>query len=194
MHRRTLLQSLLAVVAATPLGRLDVFAQSSALNDTEITTLHALAEVVLPASLSAADRDEAVATFVRWVRNYHEGADRGHGYGNSQVQRPTGPSPAARYPEQFAALDTAAAAQGAASFSALPPAARRTIVAAALNDPQPVTRLPGRPTGQNLVADFMGLYFNGADANDRCYQAAIQRDACRGLDGSDRPPTPLGGH
>lgn len=193
MNRRTLLQSLFALAAATPLGRLEVFAQSRALNDTEITTLRAMAEVVLPSSLDSAGRGEVVASFARWVRNYREGADRGHGYGNSQLQRPTGPSPALRYPAQFAALDRAAVANGAASFAALPLAGRRAVIAAALNDPQPVTRLPGRPTGQNLVADFMGFWFNGADANDVCYRAAIQRDVCRGLEGSDQPPAPLGG-
>jgi hypothetical protein len=193
MNRRTLLQSLLALVAATPLGRLEVFAQSTGMNDTQMTTLTAVAEVVLPASLGAAGRRDAVAAFARWVRNYREGADRGHGYGNSQLQRPTGPSPAARYPAQFAALDRAATAKGAATFAALSLAGRRAIVEAALNDQQAVTRLPGRPTGQNLIADFTGFWFNGADANDFCYRALIQRDACRGLDGSDRPPAPLGG-
>ena len=192
MKRRTVLQSLAALVAVPRFTGLKLFAQTSALGDTEITTLKAIAEVVLPSALGAQGRDDAVAQFVAWVRNYKEGADRGHGYGNSQLSPPTGPSPAARYPAQFAALDKAAADQSAASFAKLPLAARRTIVESALNTPQPVTRLPARPTGANLIADFMGLYFNSADAVDLCYRAGIQRDTCRGLEGSEQAPKGLG--
>lgn len=193
MKRRTVLQSLAALVAIRPLTRLELFAQPAALNDTQITTLKAIAEVVLPSAIGADGRDEAVARFVAWVRNYKEGADRGHGYGNSQLSAPTGPSPAARYPAQFAALDKAAVDQGGTSFRALPLAARRPIVEAALNAPQPVTRLPNRPTGANLIADFMGLYFSSAEAVDLCYRAEIQRDTCRGLEGSEQAPRSTGG-
>jgi hypothetical protein len=125
------------------------------------------------------------------VRGYKAGADRGHGYGNSQLSAPTGPSPAAKYPAQFDALDAAAKAKGAATFAALPAAGRRAVVESALNDAQRVTQLPARPNGNSLVADFMGLYFNGADARDLAYNAAIGRDTCRGLDGSEKAPAPL---
>jgi hypothetical protein len=37
----------------------------------------------------------------------------------------------------------------------------------------------------------MSFYFNSADANDLCYRARIQRDTCRGLEGSENPPPPL---
>ncbi len=187
------MQSFVGAVAATPLARLRLFAQAPDLTDANIASLRALAEVVLPTSAGAAGRDLAVTQFVGWVRNYKEGADRGHGYGNSQLSAPTGPSPVSKYPAQFAALDRAASAQGGATFAALAPAARRAIVENALNTPQPVTRLPAHPTGANLVADFMGLYFNSPEAIDLCYRAEIQRDTCRGLDGSERAPRPLGG-
>jgi hypothetical protein len=120
-------------------------------------------------------------------------ADRGHGYGSSSLSQPTGPSPAARYPAQFASLDQAAIAKGAASFATLSLDGRRALVETALNDPQPVQRLPARPTGANLVADFMGFYFTSGDAWDLAYRASIGRDRCRSLDGSDRPPSPLRG-
>jgi hypothetical protein len=193
MKRRTLLKSLAAVVAVRPWSEFGLLAQTPSLGDREISTLTAIAEVVLPTALGVTGRDREVARFVAWVRNYREGADRGGGYGNAQLSPPTGPSPAARYPAQFAALDKAAQAQGGTSFAALPLDRRLVVVEAALNDPQPVTRLPARPTGANLVADVMGYYFSSAAATDLCYNAAIGRDTCRGLDGSDRPPPPLGG-
>jgi hypothetical protein len=132
-----------------------------------------------------------VTSFVAWVRNYKEGAEMGHGYGASTLRAPSGPSPAARYPAQFAALDDAAKASGGASFAALAVDARRAVIESTLNNPQPVNRLPAQPTGQSLIADFMGFYFTSPDAWDLAYQAQIGRDKCRTLDGSDLPPSPF---
>lgn len=195
MNRRDLLKSIAAATALPALARADAAAQSAPadLTPAHIATLRALAEVVLPSSLGADGRDEAVRRFVTWVRGYKAGADRGHGYGNSQLSPPTGPSPALKYPAQFDALDAAARAKGAATFAALPAAGRRAVVEAALNEPRRVTQLPSRPNGNSLVADFMGLFFNGADARDLAYNAAIGRDTCRGLDGSEKAPAPLNG-
>ena len=189
MKRRALLQSLAAVFAARPWLGLRLFAQAPPITEAETATLKAIAEVVLPSALARAGRDRVVTNFVSWVRNYKEGADRGHGYGSSNLSAPTGPSPAGRYPAQFAALDKAAATRGAASFAALAFDGRRAIVEAALNEPQPVQRLPNRPTGANLVADFMGFYFSSGDAWDLAYQAQIGRDRCRTLE--DRKSTRL---
>jgi hypothetical protein len=198
-NRRTVLKAIATAAAAVPLAAVDLGAQAPQaaaaapdLTPAQIATLRAVAEVVLPASLRADQRDEAVRRFVAWVRGYKAGADRGHSYGNSQLQSATGQSPAARYPAQFDALDAAARARGASTFAALAAGDRRAVIEAALNEPQRVTALPARPNGANLVADFMGLYFNGADARDLAYNAAIGRDTCRGLDGSEKAPLPLG--
>ena len=191
--RRTLLQLLASAAAATPLGRLAIFAQAPpAITDSQTATLKAIAEVVLPSAISREDRDRIVAAFVAWVHNYKEGAEMGHGYGASTLRQPSGASPAARYPAQFAALDEAAKASGAGSFAALSVDARRSAIEAAVNGPQPVNRLPAQPNGQSLIADFMGFYFTSADAWDLAYQAQIGRDKCRTLDGSDLAPEPLG--
>jgi len=194
MNRRDVLKSLAAAATLPALTASDLIAQTTDFTPAQIATLRALAEVVLPSSLGADGRDDAVRRFVTWVRGYKPGADRGHGYGNSQLSAPTGPSPAPRYPTQFDALDAAAKARGAATFAALTLVARRAVVESALNDSQRVTQMPARPNGANLVADFMGLYFNGADARDVAYNAAIGRDTCRGLDGSDKAPRPLKAH
>jgi len=193
IRRRTLFQTALALFVARPWARIRALAQAPALTDRDIATLHAIAEVVLPAAIGADGRAAAVDRFVRWVRNYREGADRGHGYGASTLSAPTGPSPAARYPAQFVALTQSAAGRGAASFAALPIDARRAIVEDALNLPQPVTRLPARPTGANLIADFMGFYFNSPEAFDLAYQREIGKDACRSLAGSENLPGRRGG-
>ena len=146
-------------------------------------TLAALADTVLPAE---AERKAALAAFLAWIDAYKPGADTDHGYGNTRI-RATGPSPARDYPAQLAALDTAARGGGASSFAQATNDERRAIVEAAIADAK-VERLPARPTGAHVATDLMGHYFNSSAANDLCYRAAIQRDACRGLAGSDVPP------
>jgi hypothetical protein len=191
MKRRTLLKSVAALATAPALAGVDLLGQSATLSDAQVATLRAVAEVALPSALSAAERNAYVDRFAGWVHNYKEGADRGHGYGDSRLSAPTGASPATRYPAQFAALDDAARSRGGTSFAALARDQRRLVIEAVLSTPQPVNNLPARPTGANLVADFMGLYFNSPDATDLAYQRAIMRDNCRGLPGSEKEPERL---
>jgi hypothetical protein len=147
------------------------------------SVLAAIAEVVLP---SEADRKAAVTAFIRWIENYKEGVDTDHGYGNTRLRK-TGPSPAANYPAQIAALDAAARATGAASFSAASLQQRRAILEAAIAEAK-AERLSARPTGAHIATDLMGHYFHSSAARDLCYRANIGRDACRGLAGSALPP------
>ena len=192
MERRTLLQFLVASLVAT-LGRLRLFAQTpAALTDANIETLTAMAEAALPSALDAGARTAVVQRFAAWIRDYREGADMGFGYGSSTLRRPSGPSPAHEYPRQFVALENAAVAAGGTRFATLSIDGRRTVIRQMLDEPEPVNRLPGAPTGANLVADFLGFYFNSPDAWDLCYQAEIGSERCQGLDGSDEPPRRIG--
>lgn len=75
-------------------------------------------------------------------------------------------------------------------LAAFPTHLTKEAVAAALDQLQ-IKELPRIPDGKNIVADLMSFYFRSAEANDLCYQAAIQRDTCRGLEGSSRKPAPL---
>jgi hypothetical protein len=195
MKRRTLLQSIVAVLFVGPFSRLRLLAQApaTALTEGNIATMKAVAEIVLPSALGDAGRAEAVDRFARWIRNYREGVDRGHSYGSSTLSQPTGASPAARYPPQFAALEQLAVTRGATSFAALPLDQRREVIESALNQPQRIANMPARPNGASLIADFMGFYFGSPEGYDLAYNAAIGRDSCRGLDGSELAPAPLAG-
>jgi hypothetical protein len=193
MKRRTVLQGMASVVVMPALApfRARVLAQAPPFTAAETTTLKSVAEVVLPTSLNPADRDGVVERFAAWFADYRPGADRGHSYGDSTLAPPSPPLNLTRYAPQIAALDAAAATQGAASFAALSLASRRSIVEAVLNEPQPVSRLAARPSGANVIADLMGYFYNSPQAYDLCYQAAIGRDDCRDLAGSEKPPAPL---
>ena len=192
MTRRLWLRLVGAVAAALPLSSLRAFAwaQGQPAPALNTATLGAIAEVVLPSVLTAVERADAVRGFAEWVAGYRPGADAGHGYGTTRLRR-TAPSPASVYPDQLAALEAAAKTEGAASLSALAIDARRRIIEAALTTPARVTQLPSQPNGVHVIADFMGRFFHGPTGYNLAYRAAIDRDDCRGLDGSDAPPAPL---
>ena len=138
---------------------------------------------MLPGEIGAEGRAQVVTSFMAWLRDYRAGADMDHGYGFTRLRR-TPPSPAAKYAAQLKQLQERAAGQG---FAGLSVDARRVmleeVIAAAKID-----RLPNRPDGGHIATDLMAFYFNGADAHDRAYRAAIGRDNCRGLDASDERP------
>jgi hypothetical protein len=174
MKRRTLLQLLLSLAAALP--RVSLTAQSVTLTAADQSRLRALADVVLPDELGPTGRDKVVATFLKWIHDYRAGADTDHGYGFTRLRR-TPPSPVSKYAAQLSALDTHGGD-------------RRTAVEAALTGAK-IDRLPSRPDGGHVATDLMAFYFNSVEANDLAYRAAIGRDTCRGLAGSDTRPAPL---
>jgi len=184
MKRRTLLQAI-AVAAAWVRVPFTALAQVAPLSAADEARVRAIADVVLPGELGAAGRTAVVDRFVRWVRNYREGAEMDHGYGFTRLRR-TPASPAAKYGVQLDALDRASRSRGS-TFAALDAAGRRAVLAEAIGAAK-VERLPARPTGEHVAVDLMAFYFNSPEANDLAYRAAIGRDACRGLPDSDRRP------
>jgi hypothetical protein len=193
--RRSALKTFGAVavspVALDPAAR--VLSRDQAAKELDAALLEAIAEAVLPTELGAQGRTRVVADFLRWIRDYREGAETDHGYGFTRI-RSTGASPATKYPEQLVALERAAAAtkpgaEGRA-FVALAVDARRAAISAALVEAK-VERLPARPTGAHVAADLMAFYFNSPAALDLCYRAQIGRDMCRGLEGSEKEPAPI---
>jgi hypothetical protein len=193
MTRRLLLRWAAVLAATWPVSSLKVLAfsraQATVLTRDHAATLRAVADVVLPSSLTVEERQMAVTLFVEWVANYREGAEVGAGYGVTRL-RTTGPAPTAAYPAQLAALEAAARATGAASFGGASLEVRRGAIEAALTSPQRVTQLPAHPAGAHVVADFMGLYFHGPQGYNLAYRAAINREDCRGLVGSELAPAP----
>jgi hypothetical protein len=176
MNRRTLLRWL-------PFPALRAWAQTTAFPDKYGSTLRELAAVALPSELGRAGADRVVEQFENWVREYRSGADMEHGYGFTRIRsKPTAPAPA--YLSQLEALREPMANGNAA--------AKRKAVEEALERAN-IRDLPRSPDGKHVIADLMSFYFHGSDANDLCYRAAIRRDSCRGLEGSDNPPPPIKG-
>jgi hypothetical protein len=155
----------------------------------QVATLHEVAAVVLPASLGRSRTDEISSEFVKWVKRYKAGAQMDSGYGFTRL-RVTPAGPARDYAKQLRDLEEGARQKGAV-FGALDAAAKRAVVEAALQQAG-VTEIPSHPNGKHVAADLMSYFFNGSAGEDFLYNAAIQRDSCRGLPDSDKRPSRLG--
>ncbi len=188
MKRRALLQWLMSAAAILPFERIRLFAQPRELTPDAVATLREVAPTVLPSSIGARQIADVVDRFVVRTRGYREGAVLAHGYGHPRLQR-AGPSPAAAYISQLAALAADARAKGG-SWSALDLETRRALLDASLTKAG-VRGLPQRPNGQHVVSDLMAFYFRSTEANDACYGALVQREVCRPLAVTTTRPAPL---
>ena len=149
-------------------------AQSARLED-----FHDLASVVLPASLGPSRTDSIADDFVRWFREYKDGAQVSSGYGFPRTQV-IGPNPSTHYAEQLSALDLAK----------LDAAAKRVAVEKALEAAK-LDRIPQRPNGKHVAADLLAFFYGSAEGEDFLYGVAIKRDDCRGLADSNKRPARL---
>jgi hypothetical protein len=183
MRRRLLLQWLGAALGGLRWpARLSA---QAALTPTHEARIRAIAEVVLPREIGRDGQDAAATAFLSWLGDYRPGTDMDHGYGFTRLRRLPA-SPGEKYAAQLDALDASARARGR-GLADLSPEDRRAIVEAAIADAK-IERLPARPDGGHIATDLMGFYFNSIEANDVCYQAAIGRDTCRVLAGSQERP------
>jgi len=181
MRRRTLLRWIASLGSAIRLTSLRAWAQTASFPGDQTPALGALAAIVLPSELGLEGIRAVARNFERWVREYRPGAEMDHGYGFTRLRnKPVSPAPA--YLRQLEALVPALTSGDAASS--------RRAVEAALEEAK-ITDLPRSPDGRHIGADLMAFYFRGSDANDLCYRAAIGRDRCRSLAGTDNPPPEL---
>ncbi len=196
MKRRALLQWMVSSAAVMPAWRADLSAGLSAgalakadeLSTGHVFVLRDVATTVLPSALGTKGQDEAVDNFLRWLRDYTEGAPLSHGYGEPRLVR-SGPSPAPGYGTQIGALQQAATERGG-RFGALPLDARTAILDAAFKSAA-IQNLPARPDGKHVVADLMAHYFRSSAANDLCYNARIGRHTFRAIRVTTVRPQPL---
>jgi hypothetical protein len=182
MHRRELLRWFISGAMAWPLRGVELHAQAANLSVSGVSTLRALAPVVLPSELGAAGHDKVVSDFVQWLASYHAGAERGWGYGHPRRSVTPAIDPRT-YEAQLTALG---------SLAGLPLDARRTVVSDALNA-SAARALPGSPNGTHIITDFMGFFFSSAAANDLAYRARFGRASCRGLAGAAGRPSSTAG-
>jgi hypothetical protein len=188
MERRTFLCWLLSGASALPLRGVRLHAQAATLTADGVTTLRAMAPVLLPSQLRAPGHDKVVNDFVQWLSAYRSGAERSWGYGNPRKSG-TPTIDAARYASQLREIDQRARARGA-PLPTLPPDAQRSLLTE-LIEQSGVRELPSSPDGRHVITDFMAFFYTGGPAHDMAYGAKIGRGICRGLKGSTARPSPL---
>jgi hypothetical protein len=194
VKRRQALKALTTAAAALPLMRAELsaleLATAQELQPDQLFVLHDVAPTVLPSGIGSKGHDEAVANFLRWIREYKEGVALSHGYGEPRLVK-SGPSPRRGYVDQLSALQRAAQDRGG-RFGALPLEVRRELLDNAFKAAD-VRNLPGRPDGKHVIADLMAHYFRSSGANDLCYNARIGRNTYRAIRVTTVRPEPLSG-
>ena len=191
MNRRTLLQWMASAAAVLPFNaRLRQYGLTPReLTPDAIQMLSEVTKTVIPQSIGDVRTRAMMARFIAWMSQYREGVPLSHGYGHPRLQR-TPASPVPRYVAQLAALDAAARAKGG-RWATLDLETQRALLDAAFTQAG-VRALPARPNGQHVVADLMAIYYRSSEANDDCYNAAINREVCRPIQITTRRPAPLG--
>jgi hypothetical protein len=181
MRRRRFVQTLAGTLGFLPVRSWRAWAQTVRFPGPLHGTLEKVAITVLPASLGNEGVLAVVRKFEHWVQDYRPGADTEHGYGVTRVI-PLPASPAPTYLAQLRELKPLMDEQDLEKRKA---SLRKRLDAANIKELTPL------PRGKHVVADLMSFYFHSSDANDLCYQAAIERYRCRGLEHSEKAPPPM---
>ena len=191
--RRTFLKHAGAAVSAGAVAGPDALepaAGAARLRVLDATLLRAVADAVLPESLTDTEREDAVTAFEVWLAGFEPAAELRHPYGGDVV--PYGPSdPQPRWSAQLEALDLVARARHGSGFAELERSSRRTILDEQIDDEGGGFPAPARAS--HVGVGLMAHYFGSPVANDRCYGRRIDQQSCRSTEGVDAPPPPLSG-
>lgn len=191
--RRTFVKRSAAAVSAAALTRCapgrEVDAETAG-TSLSAGMLRAVGRAVLPSDLDSAAVEGLVADFQAWVAGYEPVLELDHPYGGSDI-RYGPPDPAPRWAAQLEALDVEAIKRHGAGFDELGQDDRRALIRRHLS------RHPGDEIGAPLGAEhvavaLMSFFYASAEATDLCYGARIAALTCRGLEGVDEKPAPLG--
>ncbi len=155
--------------------------------------LEALAEAVLPEEIGPAGVQEATRDFRRWLAGFEPVAELPHPYLSSDEVRYGPADPAPRWASQLEALDLLSRKRHGTGFGALPPEARRALVARDLAGQLPDGRLPQPASASHLAVGLLARFYARPAAADLAYGARINAAACRDLAQGAVAPTPLPG-
>lgn len=156
-----------------------------------VETLQALGEVVLPAAeLKPQGVTRIVAGFEEWLREFEPVAEMDHPYLDSSEIRYGSADPGPRWQSQLDALEMEAQKKYSKSFRELDRAVRRELVERQIRNDR-LDRLPAIAEAQHVALGLLAYFYSTPEANDLCYEAAIERWACRGLETAPQKPAPL---
>jgi len=153
--------------------------------------LQAVAEVVLPAAELKADGvARVVGDFQKWLDEFEPVAEQDHPYlTSSDIVYGPG-DPRGRWQAQLEALDIEAQKELGKPFPGLSIAERRRAIERALRSER-LDRLPTTAEASHIAIGLAAFFYSTPEANDLCYESAIGRTRCRGLESGPQKPTVL---
>jgi hypothetical protein len=153
-------------------------------------TLAAVGRLVLPSTeLGEAGIDRVLEGFQNWLDEFEPVAELPHAYiwTDEILYGPAHPGPLFR--AQLEALEIEAEKDKGASFTELSAAEQEAILRRQLPRDLPAG-LPDAGRAPHVALGILAYFYDTSEANDLCYQAAIESQTCRGLESSSSEPAP----
>ena len=155
----------------------------------ESQTLAALAGIVLPAaSLGEEGVQRVVEGFRKWLDELEPVAELDHAYISTDEILYGPPDPDPLWTAQLEALELEAEKRHEASFAAVPREEQETLLRRQL-PPNPGAALPDPARAPHVALGLLAYFYQTSEANDLCYERAIEKTTCRGVEsGAVEPP------
>jgi hypothetical protein len=189
--RRTFLKTgaALASALAVPSCAPEAAKERTAAPAARPETLFAVAGIVLPAgSLGEEGVRRVVEGFRKWLEELEPVAELDHAYIFTDEILYGPPDPEPLWTAQLEALELEAGKRHGASFDAIP----REQQEALLRRQFPPTTGPGLSDparAPHVALGLLAYFYQSSEANDLCYERAIERTTCRGVEsGAVEPP------
>ena len=152
-------------------------------------TLAALAGIVLPAaSLGEEGVRRVVEGFRKWLDGLEPVAELDHAYISTDEILYGPPDPEPLWTAQLEALELEAEKRHEASFTAIPREEQEALLRRQL-PPNPGAGLPDPARAPHVALGLLAYFYQTSESNDLCYERAIERTTCRGVEsGAVEPP------
>jgi len=189
--RRTFMKRTVALASAWALPSCapEASKQKPAASVGRAETLFALAGIVLPAaSLGEEGVRRVLDGFRKWLDELEPVAELDHAYIFTDEILYGPPDPEPLWTAQLEALELEAEKRHEASFVAIPREGQEAILRRQLRQ-SPGPGLPDPARAPHVALGLLAYFYQTGEANDLCYDRAIERTTCRGVDsGASEPP------
>lgn len=156
--------------------------------DMDLSVLNAVAGIVLPVqTLGDAGLERVVSGFQEWIVEFEPVAELAHAYLTTDEIPYGPPDPAPLWASQLAALQIESRKRYSEDFAAVSVDQQLSMLRGQLPDPLPQS-LPKAGFAPHVALGLLGYFYASSEANDLCYQSAIERQTCRGLESGALEP------
>jgi len=152
-------------------------------------TLLAVGSIVLPAaSLGEDGVRRVVEGFRKWLDELEPVAELDHAYIFTDEILYGPPDPDPMWTAQLEALELEAEKRHEAPFAALPREEQEALLRRQL-PPNPGAALADPARAPHVALGLLAYFYQSSEANDLCYERAIEKTTCRGVEsGAVEPP------